>query len=202
MEAASGPSPAIPAAASSRSHSPWRTRRGPPLRLIPGRLRAALVTIFRASDRGRRSAHPRRALAPSAPAASIFLFGNGLLLLAAERWPPQRPGPHDARHSGTTIAVAARFAHASTKPGAPVVTLLARTGVQGDGRDATRSRGALIRRLDGATAHTIRSRCRIWPPARKRLRRGGERRNRSACRRGPLHRAGAPPRAPPCRAFD
>ncbi|HWK29228.1 MAG TPA: undecaprenyl-diphosphate phosphatase [Solirubrobacter sp.] len=48
--------------------------------------------------------HPLRSLFASPVAASIFLFGNGLLLLAAERWRRSAPVRHDERFSDERIA--------------------------------------------------------------------------------------------------
>jgi undecaprenyl-diphosphatase len=48
--------------------------------------------------------HPLRSLFASPLAAAIFLFGNGLLLLAAERWRRGAPVRHDARLSDERLA--------------------------------------------------------------------------------------------------
>jgi undecaprenyl-diphosphatase len=48
--------------------------------------------------------HPLRSLFASPIAASLFLFGNGLLLLAAEHWRRNAPVRHDARFSDERLA--------------------------------------------------------------------------------------------------
>ena len=48
--------------------------------------------------------HPLRSVFASPIAAAIFLFGNGLLLLAAERWRRSVPVRHDARMSDERLA--------------------------------------------------------------------------------------------------
>jgi undecaprenyl-diphosphatase len=48
--------------------------------------------------------HPLRSLFASPIAAAIFLFGNGLMLLAAEHWRRSAPVRHDARFSDERLA--------------------------------------------------------------------------------------------------
>jgi undecaprenyl-diphosphatase len=48
--------------------------------------------------------HPLRSVFASPIAASIFLFGNGLMLLAAEHWRRSAPVRHDARFSDERLA--------------------------------------------------------------------------------------------------